>query len=60
MSAPVVGTTHIEHVRELIDAVDIKLTPEEIVELEQPYRTHPVAGHAHPRPAEMLGRTGKR
>jgi 1-deoxyxylulose-5-phosphate synthase len=60
VSAPVVGTTRLEHIRELIDAVEIKLSAEEVAQLEQPYQPHPVLGHAPPTPAEMTGRAVRR
>jgi aryl-alcohol dehydrogenase-like predicted oxidoreductase len=60
VSAPIVGTTRLEHIRELIGAVDIKLSAEEIAELEKPYQPHPVLGHAQPTPAAMSGRAVSR
>jgi hypothetical protein len=34
--------------------VDIKLTPDEVVALEKPYRPHGILGHAQPTPKSML------
>ncbi|HUY19582.1 MAG TPA: aldo/keto reductase [Candidatus Binataceae bacterium] len=56
VSAPIVGTTRLEHIREVIGAVEIKLSAEEIAELEKPYQPHQVLGHAQPTPAAMSGR----
>ena len=43
ITAPIVGTTSVEHVEEAVRALDIKLTPEQIQALEAPYQPHPVA-----------------
>jgi aryl-alcohol dehydrogenase-like predicted oxidoreductase len=42
--APIVGTTEISHIEQAVDALSIKLTPEEIALLEEPYVPHPVLG----------------
>lgn len=46
VTAPIVGTTSLDKLKELIDAVHITLTSEEMKELEQHYKTLPVFGHA--------------
>ena len=43
VTAPIVGTTSVEHVEEAVRALDIKLSPEQIQALEAPYQPHPVA-----------------
>ena len=43
ITAPIVGTTAVEHVEEAVKALDIVLTPEQIAKLEAPYQPHPVA-----------------
>ncbi|KAJ7741514.1 NADP-dependent oxidoreductase domain-containing protein [Mycena maculata] len=45
VSAPIVGSTSLENLRELIAAVDIKLTEEEIKYLEEPYKPTNIIGH---------------
>ncbi len=56
VTAPIVGATKLEHLEDAIAAVDVELTPEEIEQLEAPYRAHPVRGlgpaalHRPPRP----------
>ncbi|KAJ7430731.1 aryl-alcohol dehydrogenase [Mycena galericulata] len=46
VSAPIVGSTSLENLRELIAAVDTKLTDDEIKYLEEPYKpTNPI-GHS--------------
>jgi aryl-alcohol dehydrogenase-like predicted oxidoreductase len=46
VSAPIVGTSSLENLKELIEAVHIKLTDEEMKELEEPYKPVAIAGHA--------------
>ncbi|NCH73837.1 aldo/keto reductase [Cronobacter sakazakii] len=42
--APIIGASREEQLQELIEAVDVTLTPEEMAELETPYKAHPVVG----------------
>jgi 1-deoxyxylulose-5-phosphate synthase len=44
VTAPIVGTTKISHIEDAVAALSIKLTPEEIALLEEPYAPHPVIG----------------
>jgi aryl-alcohol dehydrogenase-like predicted oxidoreductase len=44
VTAPIVGTTKISHIDDAVAALSIKLTPEEIALLEEPYVPHPVIG----------------
>jgi aryl-alcohol dehydrogenase (NADP+) len=44
ITAPIVGATKPEHLRDAVAAVDVKLTDEEIEALEAPYVPHPVVG----------------
>ncbi len=46
ITAPIVGSTKMEHLGQSIAALDIKLTEEEIKQLEEPYKPHPVLGHS--------------
>ncbi|KDQ63391.1 hypothetical protein JAAARDRAFT_29417 [Jaapia argillacea MUCL 33604] len=46
VTAPIVGTTSLKNLEELIAAVDITLTPEEIKYLEEPYQPLAVIGHS--------------
>jgi len=43
--APVIGATKISHLESAVESVSIKLTPEEISFLEEPYIPHPIVGH---------------
>jgi aryl-alcohol dehydrogenase-like predicted oxidoreductase len=54
VTAPIIGATKLNHVKELLASVDIKLTKEEVAALEKPYEPHPVLGFEPPRPAKML------
>lgn len=44
VTAPIVGTTKISHIEDAVAALSIKLTPQEIALLEEPYVPHPVIG----------------
>jgi len=45
VTAPIVGTTSIENLVELLAAMDIKLTEEEMKYLEEPYQPSKIIGH---------------
>lgn len=44
VAAPIIGATKIGQVEDAIGALSVKLTPEEIAFLEEPYVPHPVVG----------------
>ncbi|WP_238083372.1 MULTISPECIES: aldo/keto reductase [Pseudescherichia] len=44
VAAPIIGASREEQLEELIQAVELTLTPEQIAELETPYKQHPVVG----------------
>ena len=46
VTAPIVGATKLSHLTDAVAAVDVTLSAEEITRLEEPYRPHPVLGHA--------------
>lgn len=48
VTAPIVGASKIEHLKEAVEAVDLKLSDEERKYLEEPYRPHPILGHQYP------------
>ncbi len=48
ITSPIVGTTKIEQLKDLIGAVDLQLSAEEIAAVEKPYRPHAVLGHFQP------------
>lgn len=45
VSAPIVGVTRSSQLADLVGALAVELSPEEIARLEEPYEPHPVAGH---------------
>ena len=46
VTAPIVGASKMPQLEEAVQALEIQLTPEELKALEEPYRPHPVLGHA--------------
>jgi aryl-alcohol dehydrogenase (NADP+) len=45
VTAPIVGITRAEQLDDVLGALAVPLTPEEITHLEEPYEPHPIAGH---------------
>ncbi len=45
VTAPIIGATKPQHLDDAIAALDVRLTPEEIDQLEKPYVPHRIAGH---------------
>lgn len=45
VTAPIIGATKISHLENAVDALSVKLTPEEVAFLEEPYIPHQVVGH---------------
>jgi aryl-alcohol dehydrogenase (NADP+) len=46
ISAPIIGSSKLEHLDQAIAALEIKLSEEEIKRLEELYQPHPILGHA--------------
>jgi aryl-alcohol dehydrogenase (NADP+) len=46
ITAPIIGSSKLDHLNDSIAALEIKLTPEEIKRLEELYLPHPVLGHS--------------
>jgi len=46
VSAPIVGTTSLENLYDIIASVKVTLTPNEIKYLEEPYKPQGVRGHS--------------
>ena len=46
ITAPIIGSSKVEHLEENFKALDLKLSAEEIKLLEEPYQPHPVLGHS--------------
>ncbi|HWQ11334.1 MAG TPA: aldo/keto reductase [Roseiflexaceae bacterium] len=45
VAAPIIGATKISHLEDAVGALAVKLTPEEVASLEEPYVPHPIVGH---------------
>jgi aryl-alcohol dehydrogenase-like predicted oxidoreductase len=45
LAAPIVGASKVVHIEEAVAAIQVKLSPEEIQLLNEPYKPHPVLGH---------------
>ena len=45
VTAPIIGATRLEHLDQLLDALDLTLTAAECEQLESLYEPHPVLGH---------------
>jgi aryl-alcohol dehydrogenase-like predicted oxidoreductase len=45
VTAPIVGATKPGHLEDALAAAELKLSPDEIARLEEPYRPHPILGH---------------
>lgn len=43
--APVIGATKMSHLESAVEAVSVKLTPEDMAYLEEPYVPHGIVGH---------------
>ena len=44
VTAPIIGASKPHHLEDAVAALSMKLTPEEIASLEEPYLPHPVLG----------------
>ena len=45
ITSPIIGATKMQHLEEAVAAVDIRLTEEEINNIEAPYIPHKILGH---------------
>ncbi|MEH2213292.1 aldo/keto reductase [Nostoc sp.] len=48
VTAPIVGASKIEHLKEAVEALDLKLSDQERKFLEEPYTPHAILGHQYP------------
>ena len=44
VSAPIIGASKMPHLEDAVAALSVRLTPEQMAALEEPYRPHPVLG----------------
>lgn len=45
VTAPIIGASKIEHLKDAVEAVDLELSLDERKLLEEPYKPHPILGH---------------
>ena len=45
VAAPIIGATKIAHLEDAVGALSVKLSPEEVAYLEEPYVPHAIVGH---------------
>jgi 1-deoxyxylulose-5-phosphate synthase len=45
VTAPIVGATKISHLEDAVGALSVKLSPEDVIYLEEPYVPHRIVGH---------------
>ncbi|OCH87248.1 aryl-alcohol dehydrogenase [Obba rivulosa] len=45
VTAPIVGTTSLENLKDIVAGADVKLTEEEVKYLEEPYKPQSITGH---------------
>jgi 1-deoxyxylulose-5-phosphate synthase len=46
ITAPIVGASKLPHLEDALSALAVKLSEEEIKQLEEPYKPHPILGHS--------------
>jgi aryl-alcohol dehydrogenase (NADP+) len=46
VTAPIIGATKMEHLDQAIAALELKLSDDEIKQLVEPYKPHPILGHS--------------
>ena len=46
VTAPIIGASKLQHLDDALKAVELKLEPEELAALGEPYRPHPILGHS--------------
>ncbi|MFX0210097.1 MAG: aldo/keto reductase [Candidatus Hodarchaeota archaeon] len=46
VTSPIIGATKLEHIEQAVEALEIKLSSDEIKQLEEPYKPHPIIGHS--------------
>ncbi len=46
VTAPIIGATQMDHLNQAINALDLKLSEEDVKRLEEAYQLHPILGHS--------------
>jgi aryl-alcohol dehydrogenase (NADP+) len=54
VTSPIIGATKAEQLKDLLGAIGLKLSADEVKALEAPYRPHRILGHAQPTPKSMV------
>jgi len=50
--APIIGATKVEHLEDAVSSLEVKLSPDDMKRLEEPYKPHRIIGPLHvPKPA---------
>ena len=58
ITAPIIGSTKPEQLKDLIGAVELKLTADEVAQVEKPYKPHKILGHNQPTAKAAPGMRG--
>lgn len=46
VTSPIIGATKMDHLEQAIAALEIQLSEDEVKQLEEPYKPHPIRGHS--------------
>jgi aryl-alcohol dehydrogenase (NADP+) len=46
ITSPIIGASKLPHLDDLVAALEVKLSPEDIASLEELYEPHPILGHS--------------
>jgi aryl-alcohol dehydrogenase (NADP+) len=46
VTSPIIGATKLEHIEQAVEALEIKISADDIKRLEEPYKPHPIIGHS--------------
>jgi aryl-alcohol dehydrogenase-like predicted oxidoreductase len=56
ITSPIIGATKVKHIEDAVAAVDLRLSPEEIAQLEAPYQSRPVPAYLLPDTPDRISR----
>ncbi len=59
VTSPIVGVSKLQQLEELVDAVDIHLSPDDIKQINDAYQPHPIIGHAYTLSDDMVSHKNK-
>src|SRR5213596_3819837 len=46
VNAPIIGATKVEHLEDAVSSLEVKLSPDDMKRLEEPYKIHRILGHS--------------